>query len=263
MSKAVHSNLDLLGTTRIVNLPDPSTAQEPATKAYVDSVVEGLAWKDSCRVATQSNVNLASPGASIDGVTMVAADRFLARAQTTAADNGIYIWNGAAAPATRALDASTAPELEQAVTSVEEGTSAGSTFRQTAVNFTLGSGSVAWVAFGTVAPSATESTSGIAEIATQAETDTGTDDARFITPLKLKTSALLLRRVSANFGDGSATQYDITHNLNTDDVHVAVYRNSGSKDEILCDVGRPTVNAVRLNFAVAPTSNQYRCVVIG
>jgi hypothetical protein len=263
MSKAVHSNLDFLTTTRIVNLPDPAGAQEPATKAYVDSVVEGLAWKDSCRVATQSNLNLSSPGASIDGVTMVTGDRVLVRAQSTGAENGIYLWNGAAVAATRALDTNSAAELEQAITSVEEGTSAGSTFRQTAVNLTLGTTPVVWVPFGTVAPSATETTAGIAEIATQAETDTGTDDARFVTPAKLANWSGRLRRVSANFGDGSATQYDITHNLNTDDVHVTVYRNSGAKDEIFCDVGRPTVNAVRLNFAVAPTSNQFRCVVIG
>jgi hypothetical protein len=263
MAKAVHSNLDLLGTTRIVNLPDPAAAQEPATKAYVDSAVEGLAWKDSCRVATQSNLNLAAPGASIDGVTMVAGDRVLARAQTAPAENGLYLWNGAAVVATRAPDASTAGELEQAITSVEEGTSAGSTFRQTAVNLTLGTTAVTWVAFGTVAPAATESTAGIAEIATQAETDTGTDDARMITPLKLATWSSRIKKLSANFGDGSATQYDVTHNLNTNDVTVAVYRNSGALDEILCDIGRPTVNTVRLNFAVAPTSNQFRCVVIG
>ena len=36
-------------------------------------------------------------------------------------------------------------------------------------------------------PDATETVKGIAEIATQAETDTGTDDTRFITPLKLAT----------------------------------------------------------------------------
>ena len=49
-------------------------------------------------------------------LTMVAGDRFLAKDQTTASENGIYVWNGAAVAATRAADANTAAELEQAVT---------------------------------------------------------------------------------------------------------------------------------------------------
>ena len=263
MAKTVHSNLDFQGAARIVGLPDPAAAQEAATKNYVDSAVEGLSWKDSCRVSTASNVNLAAPGASVDGVVMVAGDRVLVRAQTAPAENGIYIWNGAAIAATRAPDASTAAELEQAVASVEEGTSAASTFRQTALNFVLGTGAVTWVAFGVVAPPATETTAGISEIATQAETDAGADDARVVTPAKLALWSGRLRKLSANLGDGAATQYDITHNLNSFDVHVAVYRNSGALDDVICDVGRPTVNNVRLNFASAPTLNQFRCVVIG
>lgn len=41
-----------------------------------------------------------------------------------------------------------------------------------------------WLVAGTIA-AASETVAGIAEIATQAETDTGTDDTRFVTPLKL------------------------------------------------------------------------------
>lgn len=40
------------------------------------------------------------------------------------------------------------------------------------------------------APAATESIAGVAEIATQAETDAGTDDARFVTPAKLAATTL-------------------------------------------------------------------------
>lgn len=254
------SDLDAGGACRVINLLDPTAAQHAATKAYVDSAVEGLAWKDSCRVATQANIDLASPGATIDGITMATGDRVLVRSQTTAADNGIYVWNGAATPATRALDASTAAELEQAVVTVEEGTSAGATYRQTSVNFTLGSGSVAWTTFGTAAGAASESTAGIAELATQAETDTGTDDARIVTPLKLATWSGRIRRHNATIGDGSATSYTVTHNFNTRDVIVAVYENSGDYRDVVCEVRR-ALNSVTIIFNSAPSSNAYRVVV--
>ena len=137
MAKQILSDLDFNSAARIVNLPDPTLAQHPATKAYVDSAVEGLAWKDSVRVASVSNITLSGPGATIDGVTMAANDRVLVKDQLTQSQNGLYIWNGAAVSMTRAADASTFAELEQAVVTVEEGTSAGSTFRQTQVNGTI------------------------------------------------------------------------------------------------------------------------------
>lgn len=263
MATQVLADLDFNGVAKINNLPDPTAAQHAATKAYVDSAVEGLAWKDAVRVATQSNLNLASPGGTIDGVTMATSDRVLVRNQTTASENGIYVWNGAATPATRAADASTAAELEQAVTTVEEGTDAGTSWRQSAVNFTLGSGGVSWASFGTGSPSASETTAGIAEIATQAEVNAGTDDARIVTPAKLAAWAGRPLKHQANVGDGSATQYTVTHNLGTRDVTVEVLRNSGNYDTIVCDVERTSTNAVRLTFAAAPTSNQFRVLILG
>ena len=127
MSRQILSNQDFNSVAKIVNLPDPSSSQDAATKAYVDASIEGLSWKDGARVATQGNVSIASPGATIDGVTMAAGDRVLVMAQTTGSENGIYIWNGAAVAMTRALDANTAAELEQAILTVEEGTSASAT----------------------------------------------------------------------------------------------------------------------------------------
>ena len=84
------------------------TTDSLANKAYVDQVAQGLDTKPSCKVATTANLSAtysngtAGVGAtltnsstqaalSIDGVTMVAADRVLVKDQSTAAQNGIYV----------------------------------------------------------------------------------------------------------------------------------------------------------------------------
>lgn len=98
-----------------------------ATTAFVQAAIAALSntgdYKASVRVASISAINLAAPGASIDGVAMVAGDRFLEKDNATLADRGIYIWNGAAVPATRALDADTGAEFNGgAIIPVEQGT---------------------------------------------------------------------------------------------------------------------------------------------
>lgn len=261
MALDVLISLDFGGQRRILSLPNAVNDQEPATLAQLRAMVEGLAWKDNARVATQGNTNLASPGATLDGVTMAANDRVLVMAQTAQAENGIYIWNGAAVPMTRALDANSAIELENAVVAVDEGTSAGVTYRQQTVNFTLDSGNVVWGNFGTTAPPASETTAGVSELATQAEVNTGADTARVVTVATLAGSVWAVRKMAQNIGDGSATSYAVTHNFNTRDVQVNVYRNSGNYDEVLAEVQRTSVNAVTILFDTAPASNAYRVMV--
>lgn len=261
--KSVNTDLDFGSAGRITGLLNGVSAQDAATVAQLNSAVEGLSWKDSVRVATQGNVSIASPGATVDGITMITNDRVLVRANTSQPENGIYVWNGAAVPMTRAPDASTADELEQAVTTVEEGTSAGASFRQTGVNITLGVGNVIWATFGTSSAAANETTAGIAEVATQAEVDAGTDDARIVTPLKLATWSGRIRKYGQLFGDGSATSYAITHNLNTRRVHVQVYQASGTFDLVDCEVELTSVNQATLKFNSAPASNALEVTIIG
>jgi len=263
MARKFFTDIDLQSTSKVINVPTPSAAGDAVPKSYVDSAVEGLAWKDSARVGTQSTLNLSSPGATIDGVTMASQDRVLVRNQSTQSQNGIYVWNGAAVAMTRSLDANTFAELEQAIITVEEGTDAGTTWRQTQVNGTIDVNNVLFTSFAAAAPAASETTAGVAEIATQAETDAGTDDLRIVTPLKLANWSGRLRKVSSNVGDGSATSYIVTHNLNTRDVVVRVFPNSGQYDDVEVDVQRTSVNAVTVVFATAPASNAYRVVVLG
>lgn len=263
MARKFFTDLDLQSVSKVINVPTPSAAGDAVPKSYVDSAVEGLAWKDSARVGTQSNINLSSPGSTIDGVTMASQDRVLVRNQSTQSQNGIYVWNGAAVAMTRSLDASTFAELEQAIITVEEGTDAGTTWRQTQVNGTIDSSNVIWTSFAAAAPAASETTAGVAEIATQAEVDAGTDDLRIVTPLKLATWSGRIKKYSTNIGDGSATSYTITHSLNTRDVIIRVFPNSGNYDDVEVDVYRPSTTTATLVFATAPGVNAYRVVVIG
>lgn len=64
-------------------------------------------------------------------------------------------------------------------------------------------------------------------------------------------------------GNGTDTQFTITHNFGTRNVIIAVYRNSGDYDTVSCDQARPTTNTILLTFSVAPTNNQYVVVVLG
>lgn len=108
---------------------------------------------------------------------------------------------------------------------------------------------------------ATESVKGIAELATQAETDAGTDDLRIVTPLKLKT--LLDNRVggyAATIGDGVNTSFALTHGLNTRDVVVAIYKVS-TNEQVVTDVVSTSTSVVTVSFFTAPTTNSYRVVI--
>lgn len=76
----------------------------------INSLVKGPADK-IVRVASTAAINLAAPGANIDGTVMVAGDTFLEKDNATLANRGIYVWNGAAVPATRDPSADNGAEL--------------------------------------------------------------------------------------------------------------------------------------------------------
>lgn len=80
-------------------------------------------FKNSVRVASTGNVNVSSPGASIDGITLAVGNRVLLKDQSTPAQNGIYVWKGAATPMVRGSDADQSGELTAgSATYVEQGT---------------------------------------------------------------------------------------------------------------------------------------------
>jgi len=137
---------------KITNLAPSAAGTDAVNRNELDAARQGFAGaKDPVRVRVGTNVTVASPGATLDGVSMSAGDRVLLSAQTTTTQAGIYVWNGAAVPMTRALDADAAGEVKDGTTvAVSEGTTGGSIFIQTATpSGAPGSWSEAWIQFNT------------------------------------------------------------------------------------------------------------------
>ena len=130
-----------VNSSKIINVTDPTADQHAATKAYVDSVANGLDVKDSVRLATAAALAAvtynngagtltadANGALSVDGAAVVADDRILVKDQASAVQNGIYKVTatggaGAAFVLTRTPDADTASELTGGTFFfVEEGT---------------------------------------------------------------------------------------------------------------------------------------------
>ncbi len=137
------------GNQRIANVAAPVAGTDGANKTYVDSVASGLDWKGNVRAASTANVTISAPGAAIDGVTLVVGDRVLLKDQTTPAENGLYVWNGAAVPMTRATDAGAGQLTSGAAVFVSEGTAAADTGWTLTTNdpITVGTTAQTWTQF--------------------------------------------------------------------------------------------------------------------
>ena len=138
-----------LNTKRILNLVDPTGAQDAATKNYVDNTAQGLDAKNSVKAASVATLTLSAPQ-TVDGISLIAGDRILVKDQSTPAQNGIYVV--AAGAWTRATDMDAWTEFPGGYTWVEQGTvnadtgwvctvDQGGTLNTTAVTWTQFSGS--------------------------------------------------------------------------------------------------------------------------
>ena len=143
-----------MNTNIISNLGTPVSDTDAATKAYVDSVAQGLDTKASVVAATTATITL-SGTQTIDGIAVTAGQRVLVKNQTAPAENGIYLC--AAGAWTRTTDMDTWIEVPGAYVFVETGTAqadtgwvctsnAGGTIGVTAMTWTQFSGAGSYTA---------------------------------------------------------------------------------------------------------------------
>lgn len=282
---------------RLTNMADGSSATDAVTLQQMQAFVRGLDWKESVRAASTGNLNLSSPGASIDGVSMSSGDRFLAKDQSTGSQNGIYVWNGAAAAATRANDADTSAKVTSGLaTTVTEGTANGDklfvlttndpiVLNTTALVFSqLGGGGTTYSADGngielsgttfsleldgtTLSKSSSglrigsgAAGAGLVEATGVLAVGAGTGITVNADDVAIDTS-IVTRKYAADCAATTNPQ-TFTHNLGTKDVTVEVVEVS-TGNTVLADVTRPTTNTVSVDFGGAPSAAQYRVLVRG
>ena len=101
------------------------TSDSLVSKEYVDAVKQSLDIKDSVRVASTANIDIANDlenGDTLDGVTLATGDRVLLKNQSTASENGIYVVVASGA-ASRSEDANASADVTSGMfVWVEEGT---------------------------------------------------------------------------------------------------------------------------------------------
>jgi hypothetical protein len=268
---------------KIISLANGTAAGDAVNLGQLQAASAGLAPKDSVRAASTANVNIASPGATFDGVTIAGGDsaqrkRVLLKDQSTASQNGIYDWTGAATPMTRSTDADSEDDLLGALVSVQEGTANGNSLWMMTTDgpITVGTTGLSWTQFlsgiaytwgggigisgSTVSITAgtglTQDTDGLSLTIPVVLTSGGTGAT---TAAAARTNLGTPGRFAANIGNGSLTTLPVTHNLGTTDVIVQVYR---ANAQIWPDINIVDGNSINCVYSVAPAASD-RVVVIG
>lgn len=251
---ALTGDLDL-GGAKVVNVGTPTGPNDAANMAYVDASRAGFRGaKDPVRVVADPGYDVANPGASIDGVTLAAGDRFLVP------DAGIYVYNGAGTAAT----ADNTGVSDGTTVAVAEGTDAGFIYIQRAD--TDGGATSDWGVFQAGGQTYTAGT-GITQTGTQFSLSTvavnlGGTGATTAPAARVNLGAASVYGVTVDAADlpGGGTTTTVNHGLNT--AYVGVFTTLDTTGErIELDWKVNDNNSIELGSEVALDDDINVCVV--
>jgi hypothetical protein len=280
------TNLHLVGNTaiehKLTKLSAPTEAEDAANKEYVDSKVNGLAWKNPAYLATTEALPAntvsgetieanANGTLTIDGKESAVGKRILVKNQAESKNNGVYEITvkgeaGAKWKMKRTVDANTTAELQDATLAVEVGTeNEGRIYNQSATVTTVGTTAQTWVQI--------QSGTAVVGDGTYTERETNKIALKPISgapslPAEGAVSAASkggARKVCfAITGNNSLTEFTLTHNLNTRLLIVQAQENSGGNPSSPVEIGwEPTgVNEIKVSFAVKPAAAESFFVTI-
>lgn len=253
-----------MNTQKITNLAAPTAGSNDAARIVdvenaVFAAASGIDSKASVRAVATSNITL-SGTQTVDGVSLIAGDRILCRAQTTGSQNGVYIV--AAGAWARATDADNASELTPgAFWFVEEGTTYGkSQWRiENTGAIVVGTTSISINQFGQQVSYVNGN--GLTLTGNTFAVGQGTGIVVGATTVSIDT-AVVARKYTQLIGDGSATSITVTHSLSNQYVTSTIF-DAATNTEVDCDVVNTSATQTTFTFAAAPASNAYRVVITG
>ena len=218
--------------------------------------------QQALRVATSAVASL-SGSQSIDGALVSAGNTVLLTAQESSVNNGLWVVNSGAW--TRPTDyANGSYFLRGTIVAVSAGnTNANTLWQQTASSGVVGTNNTSWTRIGYVAPPFSPTAGNGIEVSgstftVKPATSGGISVSSGGVAIDTNTVA---RKVTGTVPSGNTTA-TITHNLGTNNVMVQIIE-AASNVMVLAGVTIISTNAVQVEFATAPTTGQYRYIVIG
>lgn len=243
---------------KITNLANGTNPADAVNVSQLEAVKQDRIVKAPVEATMTTNVTVANPGtATFDGQTLVNGERLLLTGQTTATENGIYVFNGSSSALTRASDADTFQEIDGGAEVFAQGGANKGVWRQNAELTTFDGQDWQLAQTGTTYTAGdglTESPAATFNVGEGTGIVVNGNDVA-IDP------SVVMRGATGLIGDGATSTPTFSHNLSSSATLVSVFKVSDGA-EWEPDKLRTDNNTVTLDFgAYTPATDEFRVVV--